>query len=48
MINGERMSNLRFADNIVLFANDDQQLEQMIVSLNEEGKQGRERRWHKD
>ena len=32
------MSNFRFADDIVLFASDVKELEQMIVSLNEEGK----------
>ena len=38
----------KFADDIVLFANDDKELEQIIVSLNEEGKQGREKRLHEE
>lgn len=37
-INGEYLSNLRFADDIVLLSNNKQELEEMIEELNDEGK----------
>ena len=39
-INGVRLSNLRFADDIVLFAESEEQLKDMIEELNKEGKKG--------
>ena len=37
-INGERLSNLRFADDIILFAESEEHLENLLKDLNEEGK----------
>ena len=37
-INGELLSNLRFADDIILFAENEEQLERMLNDLNTEGK----------
>ena len=37
-INGERLSNLRFADDIILFAESEKQLEEMLKYLKREGK----------
>ena len=37
-INGERLSNLRFADDIVLFSETEEELERMLEDLNAEGK----------
>ena len=37
-INGERLNNLRFADDIILFAETEEQLERMLIVLNTEGK----------
>ena len=39
-INGERLSNLRFADDIILFAKSEEQLEEILEKLNEERKDG--------
>ena len=37
-INGERLSNLRFADDIILFAENEKQLQNLLKDLNTEGK----------
>lgn len=37
-IDGEKLSNLRFADNIVFFAESEEQLENLLKDLNMEGK----------
>lgn len=37
-INGEKLSNLRFADDIVLFSNSEEELGKMLEALNREGK----------
>ena len=37
-INGVRLSNLRFADDIMLFAESEEELKDMLVDLNNEGK----------
>ena len=37
-INGVRLSNLRFADDIILFAESEEKLKDMLEDLNNEGK----------
>lgn len=37
-INGQVLSNLRFADDIILFANTEDELQELLKELNEEGK----------
>ena len=37
-INGVRLSNLRFADDIMLFAESEEKLKDMLEDLNNEGK----------
>ena len=37
-INGQVLSNLRFADDIILFANTEGELQHLLEELNEEGK----------
>ena len=37
-INGERLSNLRFADDIILFVGSEEHLENLLKDLNVEGK----------
>ena len=39
LINGERLSHLRFADNITLIARDQDELQSMIEELNEQSEQ---------
>ena len=40
-INGVRLSNFKFADDIVLFAESEEQLKDMIEELNKDGKKER-------
>ena len=37
-INGLRLNNLRFADDIILFAESEEKLKEMLEELNSEGK----------
>ena len=39
-INGVKLSNLRYADNIVLFAESEEKLKDMLEDLNNKGKRG--------